>query len=78
MKELKNNRWVWILLIGLTLIGVLLNGMSGGVYLIVLISTIKFLGVLMQFVETKNAHVFWKVTSSILALIFIVGIIILY
>jgi len=78
MKELRTNKLFWGILMGLTLIGVFINGIQGAGYIIVLISAIKFLSVLFQFVETKKAHVFWKVTSGILALIFIVGVIILY
>lgn len=52
----------WGILIVLTIASALLSGIQSKftILLIIVISALKFIGVAFQFMELKNAHVFWK------------------
>ena len=64
--------YTYILLIALTLTGALLAGLpitKAIVIAIVLFSVLKFLIVAFQFMELKEAHIFWKVILTAYACI---------
>jgi len=57
-----NTTITWTLLIVLTIASALVSKMDSTyvVLIILLFSSVKFLGIAFQFMELKKAHVFWK------------------
>lgn len=60
----KQTTLVWILLVLLTVaVGVISSlSLNMAVILILLLSSLKFIGVTFYFMELKKAHIFWKVS----------------
>ena len=79
-KELKLNTITWILLVGLICASMLFseNGNSYSFLIITVLSIIKFITVMFQFVEVKHAHITWKIVSITFVLIYFIGIWTLY
>lgn len=79
MSEMKMNKWTLGVLITLILLSALLaeNSMNSMIYLIVLVSGVKFIIVIFQFVEAKHAHSFWKLISFLFVGVYLLGIAIL-
>jgi hypothetical protein len=67
---------VWIVLIVLTICTALIANsalfISNAVLLILILSVVKFLGVSFYFMELRKAHIFWKISVFMYALLFIV------
>ncbi|SNR82768.1 cytochrome C oxidase subunit IV family protein [Lutibacter flavus] len=67
---------VWIVLIVLTICTALIANStllySSTVLLILILSVVKFLGVSFYFMELRKAHIFWKISVFMYALLFIV------
>ena len=63
----------WIILIVLTITSALLSRIESKyiVFIILILSALKFFGVAFQFMEIKKAHVFWK--TIIISFIFLFG-----
>lgn len=57
---------VWLVLMGLTIASFLLANEFYPIYLIVGLFTIKFLFVSFQYMELRKAHLFWKVTITLI------------
>jgi len=68
----KNTTLVWILLVLLTVtVGVISSlHLNMAVILILLLSSLKFIGVTFYFMELKKAHLFWKISVLIYLLLF--------
>jgi len=64
----------WIILIVLTITSALLSRIESKyiVFIILILSALKFFGVAFQFMEIKKAHVFWK--TIIISFIFLFGV----
>jgi len=69
------NTLTWVALILLTVTGFFLAGSAipakGMLIILLIISSIKFLGIGFQFIELKKAHNFWKVIFVGILLIFV-------
>ena len=68
----KQTTLVWILLVLLTVaVGVISSlSLNIAVILILLLSSLKFIGVAFYFMELKKAHIFWKISILIYLFIF--------
>lgn len=68
----------WIVLIVLTITSALLSRIESKyiVFIILILSALKFFGVAFQFMEIKKAHVFWKAIIISFILLFGVGLLI--
>jgi len=79
-KEIYINTISWIILIALILASfTIAETHNSQLFLvIILLSVIKFLTITFQFVEVKNAHFIWKLTSILLITSYIIGVLILY
>lgn len=79
-KEIKLNTVTWILLIVLICVSTLLaeNSFKNAFLVVSGLSVIKFLSVIFQFVEVKNAHIIWKIVSVLFVVVYFFGIIVLY
>ena len=68
----------WIVLIVLTISSALVSKLENKyvVFIILILAALKFFGIAFQFMEIKNAHVFWK--TVIIGFIFLFGIGILF
>ena len=64
----------WIILIVLTITSALVSKLESKyvVFIILILSALKFFGIAFQFMEIKKAHVFWK--TIIIGFIFLFGI----
>ena len=64
----------WIILLVLTITSALVSKFENdfAVFIILILSALKFIGIAFQFMEIKNAHVFWK--TAIIGFIFLFGI----
>jgi hypothetical protein len=76
--EIKLNTIIFISLIGLILASFFIAEakISNFSLSVVAISTVKFIAVLFQFVELKNAHLVWKLLGFLFILSFILVLII--
>ncbi len=79
-KEIRLNTIVWLLLVILIIVSTFFaeNGLTAAYILIPLLSIIKFLSVVFQFVEVKHAHPVWKVVSILFVVVYFAGILVLY
>ncbi len=79
-KENRLNTIVWVALIALICVSVLFseNELKYSFLLITALSFVKFISVSFQFVEVKHAHVVWKLLSVFFALVYLVGVVVLY
>lgn len=79
-KEIKLNTIIWILLVVLICASTLFseNGFQNAFLVITGLSVVKFIAVIFQFVETKKAHIVWKLLSFLFVIVYFVGILILY
>jgi len=79
-KEIRLNTITWILLVVLICLSTMFseNGFGSAFLLIAGLSVIKFLSVMFQFVEVKNAHIVWKLVSVLFVLVYFLGILFLY
>jgi len=79
-KEIKLNTITWIALVVLICISTLFseNGFDNAYLLIAGLSVIKFITVMFQFVEVKQAHIVWKIVSLLFVVVYFVGILVLY
>ena len=79
-KEIKRNTITWILLVLLICLSTLFaeNGIENAYLIIAALAVVKYLAVVFQFVETKHAHVVWKLVSILFVVVYFVGIIVLY
>jgi len=80
MTEIKKNTIMWVALVLLIILNYIFaeNGMQNAVYFIVIVSAVKFLGVVFQFVEAKHAHFVWKALSVVFVAIYLIGVLALY
>lgn len=65
---------LWISLVVLTLLAYFFSESAGGkilLYTLLIVTSIKFLGVGFQFMELKKAHGFWKISFVFLLVVFI-------
>ena len=64
----------WIILIVLTITSALVSKLESKyvVFIILILSALKFFGIAFQFMEIKKAHVFWK--TIIIGFVFLFGI----
>ena len=64
----------WIILLVLTITSALVSKLESKyvVFIILILSALKFFGIAFQFMEIKKAHVFWK--TIIIGFIFLFGI----
>ena len=64
----------WIILIVLTITSALASKFENVyvVFIILILSALKFIGIAFQFMEIKKAHVFWK--TIIIGFVFVFGI----
>jgi len=78
--EIKKNIILWILLVVLICLSTLFseNGMKLAYVIIPLLSIVKFISVMFQFVEVKHAHLVWKMISVLFVVIYFIGIVVLY
>lgn len=63
------NRIVWIFLILFTLLTAYVSGMQYALIIILVIADIKIFLVAFQFMELKKAHLFWRISLSLLIVI---------
>jgi hypothetical protein len=79
-KEIRLNTITWIALVLLIVVSTLFseNGFENSFIVIIGFAALKFLSIMFQFVETKHAHIVWKIVSLVFVLIYLVGIIALY
>lgn len=72
---------VWIVLIVLTICTALVANQilpfNVAVLLILILSTIKFLGVAFYFMDLRKAHVFWKISVIMYALLFVALVVVI-
>ena len=68
-----NTTLTWIILIILTIVSALVSKLNSNyvVLIILLLSSLKFLGIAFQFMELKKAHAFWKIMIGAFVLIFL-------
>ena len=78
--EVKKNIVLWAILIALICANMLFaeNGFQNAYLLITVFSVVKFLAIMFQFVEVKHAHFVWKMLSVGFALVYLMGVLILY
>ena len=71
---------MWVSLVVLITLNYLFaeNNMDYSVYLIVVVSAAKFIGVVYQFIEAKHAHAAWKALSIAFVAIYLIGVLVLY
>ena len=64
----------WIILLVLTITSALVSKLESKyvVFIILILSALKFFGIAFQFMEIKKAHVFWK--TIIIGFVFLFGI----
>ena len=79
-KEIKLNTITWGLLVVLICVNTLFskNGFNNAFLVITGLSVVKFLSVIFQFVEVKNAHIVWQLVSILFVVTYFIGIYILY
>ncbi|WP_033961516.1 cytochrome C oxidase subunit IV family protein [Psychroserpens jangbogonensis] len=75
-----NATLTWIILIILTIVSALVSKLNSNyiVLLILLLSSLKFLGIAFQFMELKKAHGFWKGIIVAFLLFFITSIVVVF
>ena len=80
MSELKKNAIMLVVLVTLIILNYVFaeNGMQNAVYFIVVVSAIKFIGVVFQFIEAKHAHSAWKGLSFVFVAIYLIGVLVMY
>ena len=79
-KEIKLNTIIWIALVVLICLSTLFaeNNITNAYLIIVALASVKFLSVAFQFVETKHAHVVWKLVSLLFVGVYFLGVLILF
>jgi len=77
---MKLNTITWIALVALICANMMFseNNFEHSFLIITAFSIIKFLSVAFQFMEVKHAHIAWKMLTLSFALIYLVGILVLY
>jgi len=80
MTEIKKNTVLFVVLAVLITLNYFFaeNHLENAVYIIVIASSMKFIGVTFQFIEVKNAHVIWKLLSVLFVAIYLIGVLALY
>lgn len=63
------NTIVWLLLMLFTVFGVSISGKNFAIILLLVLAIVKIFLVVFQFMELKKAHLFWKMSFSILIFI---------
>lgn len=78
-KEIKINTIIWASLIGLILAIFFIAEVkiSNLIYVMAIITTLKFVAVIFQFVEVKHAHLIWKIVSILFVISYLIGLLIL-
>lgn len=68
----------WIILLVLTITSALVSKLESKyvVFIILILSALKFFGIAFQFMEIKKAHVFWKIIIIGFILLFGVGLLV--
>jgi hypothetical protein len=71
-----NSNLTWIVLIILTIASALISKLNSHyvVLIILVFSSLKFLGIAFQFMELKKAHLFWKAMIVSFLVIFVTSI----
>ena len=79
-KEIRLNTIVWIVLIVLICLSMFFseNGFEGSYILISATAIVKFMSITFQFMETKNAHIVWKLVSIFFVSVYLIGGLVLY
>lgn len=79
-REIRLNTIVWVLLVVLICASMLFSeqGFANSYLLICAMSIVKFISVSFQFVEVKHAHIVWKLVSIFFALVYLIGVLVLY
>lgn len=69
-----------IILIALTLISALVSNLDilYKISVLLALALLKFTGVAFQFMELKKAHIFWKISTGVFLVLFILMIYIVY
>ncbi|WP_431135187.1 cytochrome C oxidase subunit IV family protein [Psychroserpens mesophilus] len=72
-----NTNLTWIALIVLTIVSALVSKLNSNyiMLIILILSSLKFLGIAFQFMELKKAHVFWKTTIVSFLIVFVTSIV---
>lgn len=68
----------WIILIVLTITSALVSNLESKyvVFIILILSALKFFGIAFQFMEMKKAHVFWKTLIIGFIFLFAIGLLV--
>lgn len=78
-KEIKLNTVLLVFLI-VSIISIYFfaeNGSKSSILVISGITAFKFLAVAFQFMETKNANIFWKILTVAFVIAFLIGVLVL-
>jgi hypothetical protein len=73
-KEIKLNTIVWVMLISLIVLSsIFAEAQIKYAYLLVVVfAIVKFLSVSFQFMETKNAHLIWKIVITLFVISYLI------
>ena len=76
----KRTQLTWIILLAFTVITGLISmaSITYTIYLILVLSSLKFLGVAFEFMDLKSAHTFWKTSLLVFLFVFMGVILVLF